>query len=104
LESYTRKQWNLSKGVKMSIFRENPEYLEQEIDSMLEQKEKAVSELVYTAKRIEDDLGKDYGTYGSFDVDGWDTRHDSEIIAYDIGYRNACLNAVKLIKKLTNES
>jgi hypothetical protein len=88
----------------MSIFRENPEYLEQEIDSMLEQKEKAVSELVYTAKRIEDDLGKDYGRHGFFDIDGWDTRHDSEIIAYDIGYRNACLNAVKLIKKLTNES
>lgn len=87
----------------MSIFRENPEYLEQEIDSMLEQKEKAVSELVYTAKRIEDDLGKDYGTYGSFDVDGWDTRHDSEIIAYDVGYRNACLNAVKIINKLTKE-
>jgi len=33
-----------------------------------------------------------------------DSRHDSEIIAYDIGYRNACLNAVKIINKLTKES
>ena len=91
----------------MSIFRENPKYLEQEIDSMLEQKRKTfnklVSDLEFLVTRIEDDLGKDYGRHGFFDVDGWDIRHDSERIAHDIGYRNACLNAVKLIKKLTKE-
>ena len=89
----------------MSIFRENPEYLEQEIDSMLEQKDKAVSELVYTAKRIEEQLSKDFADEnGNFDVDDWDTLDDGETIAYDIGYRNACLNAVKIINKLTKES
>tara|TARA_R100001082_G_scaffold44518_1_gene23700 strand:- start:5284 stop:5583 length:300 start_codon:yes stop_codon:yes gene_type:complete len=84
----------------MSIFRENAEYLEEIIDNMLAEKQLVVNKLGELATDIEEELTKDYGDEdGDFDIDGWDTNSDGEVIAFDIGYRNACLNAIRLLKE-----
>tara|TARA_R100001443_G_scaffold3461_2_gene10852 strand:- start:465 stop:734 length:270 start_codon:yes stop_codon:yes gene_type:complete len=89
----------------MSIFRENPAYLEEILDDMIAKKVLYTNKLGELATDIEEKLAEDYGNEdGSFDIDGWETDNEGEIIAFDIGYRNACLNAVKIINKLTKES
>ena len=96
----------------MSIFRENPEYLEDIIDEMVSKKNllkqafknSFINKLGELTTDIEEKLAEDYGDEnGNFDIENWDTSNDGEVIAYDIGYRNACLNAVKIINKLTEE-
>mgnify|MGYP003139628725 CR=1 FL=1 len=84
----------------MSIFRENAEYLEGIIDNMLAEKQLVVNKLGELATDTEESLLFDYG---EIDIDNWNTDSDSEVISYDIGYRNACLNAIKIIKKITKE-
>ena len=89
----------------MTIFRENPAYLEEILDDMIAKKVLYTNKLGELATDIEEKLAEDYGNEdGSFDIDGWETDNEGEIIAFDIGYRNACLNAVKIINKLTKES
>ena len=84
----------------MAMFRENPAYLEEEIDSLIGEKQNVINKLGELATDIEEQLTKDYANeYGDFDIDGWETYSDSEVIAFDIGYRNACLNAIKIINK-----
>ena len=85
----------------MSIFRENAEYLEEIIDDMLAKKQLVVNKLGELATDTEESLIFDYG---EIDIDNWNTDSDSEVISYDIGYRNACLNAIKIIKKITKET
>tara|TARA_R100000234_G_scaffold109077_1_gene80785 strand:+ start:332 stop:580 length:249 start_codon:yes stop_codon:yes gene_type:complete len=80
----------------MSIFRENAEYLEKIIDDMLAEKQLVVNKLGELATDTEESLISDYG---EIDIDNWKTDSDSEVISYDIGYINACLNAIKIIKK-----
>ena len=84
----------------MSIFRENAEYLEGIIDNMLAEKQLVVNKLGELATDTKESLLFDYG---EIDIDNWNTDSDSEVISYDIGYRNACLNAIKIIKKITKE-
>ena len=88
----------------MSIFRENPAYLEEILDDMIAKKVLFTKKLGEIATDIEEKLVEDYGNEdGSFDIDSWNTNNECEAIAFDIGYRNACLNAVKIINKLTKE-
>ncbi len=61
--------------------------------------QKLINKLGELATDIEENLLLDYYDMGGIiDIDNWDADSDGETIAYDIGYKNACLNVIKMIK------
>ena len=60
--------------------------------------QKLINKLGELATDVEEKVLFDYGDL--IDLDNWvDADSDDDTITYAVGYRNACLNAIKIIKK-----
>jgi len=66
------------------------------IENILRKKENVINKLAAIITSTEKELIEEHEMD---DLTSWDTENEEAIIAYDIGYINACKNAIKIINK-----